>query len=71
MTDTPSSTSTSRSANGRLRRVPCDEPEQLVAKLRAHNVVEAWAGSYDGLFHDDLTGVNNRLAEACRAHSAM
>ena len=54
-----------------LRRVPCDEPEQLVAKLRAHNVVEAWAGSYDGVFHDDLTAVNNRLAETCRAHSGV
>jgi predicted TIM-barrel fold metal-dependent hydrolase len=48
-----------------LRRVPCDEPAALVAKLRAHNVTEAWAGSYDGLFHDDLTSVNNRLAQNC------
>jgi predicted TIM-barrel fold metal-dependent hydrolase len=49
------------------RRVPCDEPRRLVEKLREHNVVEAWAGSYDGLFHEDLTGVNNRLAAVCRA----
>jgi predicted TIM-barrel fold metal-dependent hydrolase len=54
-----------------LRRMPCDEPDALVAKLKSHNVVEAWIGSYDGLFHDDLTSVNNRLAEACRAESAI
>jgi uncharacterized protein len=53
------------------RRVPCDEPDVLVAKLKSHNVVEAWVSSYDGLFQDDLTAVNNRLAEACRAESAI
>jgi predicted TIM-barrel fold metal-dependent hydrolase len=49
------------------RRVPCDDPQRLVEKLREHNVVEAWAGSYDGLFHENLTEVNNRLAADCRA----
>ena len=29
------------------RRVRCDEPAALFAKLREHNVTEAWAGSYD------------------------
>src|SRR5690242_8252260 len=47
------------------RRVPCDDLETLTAKLRAHNVIHAWAGHYDGLFHTDLTEVNNRLALAC------
>jgi uncharacterized protein len=54
-----------------MRRVPCDEPDALIAKLKSHNVAEAWVGSYDGLLHDDLTTVNNRLAEACRAESAI
>lgn len=48
-----------------MRRVPCDDPPQLVAKLRAHNVTEAWAGHYDGLFHTDLTEVNDRLTKIC------
>jgi uncharacterized protein len=48
-----------------MRRVPCDNPQELITKLRAHNVVEAWAGHYDGLFHEDLTSVNNSLAQAC------
>src|SRR5262245_28155288 len=47
------------------RRVPCDNLETLTAKLRAHNVTCAWAGHYDGLFHTNVTEVNNRLAELC------
>ncbi len=47
------------------RRVPCDDVDKLVAKLQAHNVTEAWAGHYDGLFHTDLTEVNNRLVKVC------
>jgi predicted TIM-barrel fold metal-dependent hydrolase len=47
------------------RRVPCDEVDKLVDNLRAHNVAEAWAGHYDGIFHTDLTDVNNRLANLC------
>src|SRR4051812_18609809 len=48
-----------------VRRAPCDHLGKLIKKLRAHNVAEAWAGHYDGLFQNDLTDVNNRLAEAC------
>ncbi len=53
-----------------MRRVPCDEPAVLAAKLREHNVIEAWVGSYDGLFHDDVTAVNDRLAAAARELTA-
>jgi predicted TIM-barrel fold metal-dependent hydrolase len=54
-----------------MRRVPCDDPNTLIEKLRNQNVTEAWAGHYDGLFHTDLTDVNNRLTELCqnRPHS--
>jgi hypothetical protein len=47
------------------RRVPCDNIDKLVEKLRTHNVTEAWASHYDGLFHTNLTDVNNRLAKLC------
>jgi predicted TIM-barrel fold metal-dependent hydrolase len=47
------------------RRVPCDNLETLIAKLRAAGVIHAWAGHYDGPFHTNLTDVNNRLAAAC------
>lgn len=51
-----------------FRRVPGDEPADLVAKLRSNGVVEAWAGSFDGVFHRDLSSVNERLVSLCREH---
>jgi len=49
-----------------FRRVPGDEPEKLVAKLREHNVVQAWTGSFEGLLHRDIAAVNERLMKICR-----
>jgi predicted TIM-barrel fold metal-dependent hydrolase len=49
-----------------FRRTPCDEPQRLVAALREGGVVQAWAGTLDGLFHRDLGGANARLVEECR-----
>ncbi len=51
------------------RRVRGDETADLVAKLKAHGIVEAWAGSFDGLLHKDIAAVNARLAEECKAHT--
>ncbi len=48
------------------RRLAGDEPEALLAKLRQRKVVQAWAGSFDGLLHRDIAGVNIRVAQACR-----
>lgn len=49
-----------------FRRLPLDEPDALATRLTALGIGEAWAGSFEGLLHRDLDGVNRRLAAACR-----
>jgi hypothetical protein len=50
------------------RRLAGDEPADLVSRLQKRNVLQAWAGSFDGLFHRDLAGVNSRLVTDCRTY---
>jgi len=53
-----------------FRKLKYAEANALVAKLRKHRITQAWTGSYEGLLHKNLDGVNARLAEACQANGA-
>jgi predicted TIM-barrel fold metal-dependent hydrolase len=53
-----------------FRRLDGDEPAEFLARMKEHDVGQAWVGSFDGLLHKDMGGVNERLAAACRAHGA-
>ncbi len=50
-----------------FRRLPLDETGALVAKLRSLGIVRAFVGSFEGIFHRDLSAANRRLAEECAA----
>lgn len=48
-----------------FRRLPCDETPKLIERLATGGVTQAWVGSFDGLLHRDIGGVNARLADEC------
>ncbi len=49
-----------------FRRLPLDETAKLVKKLRSLGIKTAWAGSFEGVLHRDVAGVNQRLAAECK-----
>jgi len=40
-------------------------PASLVAALRRNKIKQAWLGTFDALFHKNIAGVNERLAQIC------
>lgn len=53
-----------------FRHLAGDDPEALVSHLRKHHVTQAWAGSFDGILHKDLSSANERLANDCLSYGA-
>ena len=49
-----------------FRRLACDDLPKLIEKLQNAGVTQAWAASFDGVFHKDVAAVNTRLAADCR-----
>lgn len=54
-----------------FRRLPLDETDALLKKFRSLGIVQACAGSFDGILHRDITKVNQQLADACRHHPEL
>src|SRR6266571_5088473 len=52
-----------------FRALKYRDTKALVAKLKKHRVIEAWAGSFEALLSKDMNGVNARLAAECHEHS--
>ena len=48
-----------------FRRLPLEDTATLVAKLRSLGITQAWAGTFEGILHRDLTAANARLTAEC------
>jgi predicted TIM-barrel fold metal-dependent hydrolase len=51
-----------------FRALKYRDTKALVAKLKRHRVIAAWAGSFEALLSKDMEGVNTRLAAECGEH---
>lgn len=52
--------------NWPFREFKYGETDALVSKLKKHHISQAWAGSFEGLFHKNIDAVNRRLADECK-----
>ena len=49
-----------------FRRLPLDQTDAFVNKLRFLGISQAWACSFEGMLNRDIAGVNERLAADCK-----
>jgi len=54
-----------------FRRPPWSDTDAVVKKLKSVGITEAWSGSFEGVLHKDLAGVNARLAADCQRHAGF
>jgi len=48
-----------------FRRLPLDDADALVKKMRTLGISQGWTGSFEGILHRDISSVNQRLAKVC------
>jgi predicted TIM-barrel fold metal-dependent hydrolase len=48
-----------------FRHVPGDDAASLAARLKKRRVTQAWAGSFEGIFHRDIATANRNLHATC------
>lgn len=51
-----------------FRNLPLSTTRALVKKLKGIGVSQAWAGSFEGILHQDLNAANGRLVDQCRSN---
>jgi predicted TIM-barrel fold metal-dependent hydrolase len=51
-----------------FRALKYHNTKALVAKLKKHLVIQAWAGSFEALLAKDINGVNERLTAECHRY---
>lgn len=51
-----------------FRKLKYSTTTDLVRKLKRHRITQAWAGSFDALFHKDMDQVNARLSRECKRY---
>ena len=49
-----------------FRKLKYANTDALVAKLRQHRIMQAWAGSFEAVLNKQLDAANRRLADECR-----
>ncbi|EDL61199.1 amidohydrolase family protein [Gimesia maris] len=54
-----------------FRKLPLDDTQTLVKKLQVLGMEQAWAGSYEGILHRDISSVNQRLTDECRRYPQL
>ncbi|MSR31790.1 MAG: metal-dependent hydrolase [Gemmataceae bacterium] len=54
-----------------FRRLPLEEAANYAVKAKALGITQAWMGSLEGVFHQELRGVNQRLARACQGEKSI
>lgn len=54
-----------------FRRLPLDDSQLLVSQYQELGFTDVWVGSFEAIFHRDISSVNRRLAAACADYQEL